>query len=102
MFRLASITLLLFPLLLCAQVRHTVSGTIRDAASGETLIGASVLLFEQPRSAVLSNSFGFYSISSTPGRYKLVISFTGYRSDTVNIDLDRDVLLDIQLSSGGG
>ena len=102
MFRIASITLLLFPLLLRAQTRHTVSGTIRDAASGETLIGASVLLLEQPRSAVLSNSYGFYSVNAVTGHYKLVISFAGYSSDTVNVDLDRDVTLDVQLSAGSG
>lgn len=102
MFRSATITFLLFPLLLRAQVRHTVSGTIRDAASGETLIGASVNLLEQPRSGVLSNTYGFYSINAATGRYKLVISFAGYRGDTLNIDLDRDVTQDVQLSSGGG
>jgi hypothetical protein len=99
MQRILSITLLLFPLLIHAQVRHTVSGTIRDSASGETLIGASLLLLEQPRSAVLSNSFGFFSINAPGGRYTLVVSFAGYRTDTLAIDLARDVALNVQLNS---
>jgi TonB dependent receptor/CarboxypepD_reg-like domain/TonB-dependent Receptor Plug Domain len=99
MQRIISITLLLFPLLGVAQVRHTVSGTIRDWASGETLIGASLQLLEQPRSAVLSNSFGFYSINAPSGHYKLVISFAGYRTDTLPVTLDKDVTLAVQLNS---
>src|ERR1700722_5880331 len=99
MQRIISITLLLFPLFAVAQPRHTVSGTIRDSASGETLIGASLLLLEQPRSAVLSNSFGFYSINAPGGRYKLVVSFAGYRTDTLAIDLARDVALNVQLNN---
>jgi hypothetical protein len=99
MQRIISITLLLFPLLGVAQVRHTVSGTIRDSASGETLIGASLQLLEQPRSAVLSNSFGFYSINAPSGHYKLVISFAGYRTDTLPVTLDKDVTLAVQLNS---
>ena len=102
MQRILSITLLLFPLLIQAQVRHTVSGTVRDSASGETLIGASLLLLEQPRSAILSNSYGFYSINAPSGRYTLVISFTGYRSDTLAIDLARDVALNVHLNSSSG
>jgi len=101
MQRILSTTLLLLPFLLHAQGRPTVSGTIRDAASGETLIGASVLLAEQPRSAVLSNSYGFYSVNAAAGHYTLVVSFTGYKSDTVAVDLGKDITLNIQLSSAG-
>ena len=99
MQRILSTTLLLLPFLLHAQGRPAISGTIRDAASGETLIGASVLLAEQPRSAILSNSYGFYSLNAAAGHYTLIISFTGYKSDTVAVDLSKDVTLNIQLSS---
>jgi hypothetical protein len=102
MQRIISITLLLFPFFGYAQVRHTVSGTVRDSASGETLIGASLQLLEQPRSSVLSNSFGFYSINAPNGRYRLVVSFTGYQNDTLAIVLDRDVTLSVQLNSASG
>src|SRR5580692_2374841 len=102
MQRIITITLLLFPLFAVAQVRHTVSGTVRDSASGETLIGASLLLLEQPRSAILSNSYGFFSINAPSGHYRLVVSFTGYRSDTLAIDLARDVVLNLHLNSSSG
>lgn len=92
---------LLLPFWVRAQVRPTVSGTVRDATSGETLIGASVFLAEQPRSAVLSNSYGFYSINAPSGRYTLVVSFTGYKTDTLPVELSKDITLDIQLNSAG-
>ena len=101
MRKIVSTTLLLLPFLLQAQVRTTVSGTVRDAASGETLIGASLILLEQPRSTALSNSFGFYSLNAPAGHYTLIASFTGYRSDTVSVDLSKDVKLDLQLGSAG-
>jgi hypothetical protein len=99
MQRIITITLLLFPFFAVAQARHTVSGTIRDSASGETLIGASLLLLEQPRSAVLSNSFGFYSINAPSGHYTLIVSFAGYRTDTLPVTLDKDIKLAVQLNS---
>src|ERR1700753_1452944 len=101
MQRILSTILLLIPFLAHAQGRPAVSGTIRDAASGETLIGASVFLAEQPRSAVLSNSYGFYSINAPAGHYTLIVSFTGYKNDTLPIDLTRDITHNIQLSAGG-
>lgn len=97
-----AITLLILPFGLTAQTRHTVSGTIRDSASGETLIGASVLLLEQPQSAVLSNAYGFYSINAVAGEYHLVISFTGYRADTIPVSLQKDIVLPVQMAAAGG
>ncbi|HEX3933983.1 MAG TPA: TonB-dependent receptor, partial [Puia sp.] len=102
MQRILSTALLLLPFLLHAQSRPTVSGTVRDAASGETLIGASVVLAEQPRSAVLSNSYGFYSVNAIAGHYTLIVSFTGYKSDSVAVDLSKDITLNIQLSGAEG
>lgn len=96
-----SMTVLFLPMMLIAQSRHTVSGTVRDSATGETLIGASITLLEKAHSAALSNSYGFYSLNAPSGDYRLVISFTGYRNDTIAVTLDRDRTLSIQLKPGG-
>jgi hypothetical protein len=92
--------LLLFPFVLLAQSRHTISGTVRDRSSGEVLIGASIVLTEQPRSAILSNAYGFYSISAVTGNYTLVVSFAGYASDTLVIPLRRDTVVPVELIVG--
>jgi hypothetical protein len=101
MLRIFLLILLCSPCCLRAQTMFTVSGTIRDTRTGEVLIGASAILLELPRSGMTSNSYGFYSLSARPGNYTLVVSFTGYRADSVKITLDRDLRLPIGLISGG-
>ena len=83
-----------------AQSRYTVSGTVRDKTSGEVLIGASVSLMELSRSGVISNAYGFYAISAPAGAYTLLVSFTGYQTDTVPIRLDGNRLLPVALEAG--
>ena len=80
------------------QVRHTVSGTITDKASGEVLIGATVVLLERPGSGAISNSYGFYSLTAPQGNYTLVISFAGYQPDTIKIKLSRNIEFQAHLS----
>ena len=57
-----------------AQKRCTVSGTIKSATTGETLIGASIRLKDIVQSGTVANAYGFYSLSATPGNYILVVS----------------------------
>jgi hypothetical protein len=89
------------PLLLSAQNRYAINGTIRDRSSGETLIGATITLTELPRSSALSNSYGFYSISAPAGSYTLVVSYSGYQSDTMPVHLTRDLTLSLTLTNQG-
>jgi hypothetical protein len=98
---LLSALLFLSPIFLCAQVKYTVNGTIRDKKTGEVLIGASIRLLEIPRSGIASNSYGFYSVSALPGDYHLVVSFTGYLPDTLSVAFRSNQLLPIALSPEG-
>jgi TonB dependent receptor/CarboxypepD_reg-like domain/TonB-dependent Receptor Plug Domain len=84
------------------QGRFTVNGTVRDKRTGEILIGATVSLLDQPRSGILSNGYGFYSVSAPKGKYTLIVSFSGYQSDTLPIDLDRNMLLPVALVPATG
>ncbi|GGA99447.1 TonB-dependent receptor [Puia dinghuensis] len=93
------LTLSLLVLTGTAQVHFTVDGTIRDKKTGEVLIGATVSLLEIPRSGIMSNAYGFYSISASPGHYTLLVSFSGYQPDTVIINLDKNLLLPIELTT---
>jgi len=96
---LYSILLLLTVATASAQGRYTVNGTVRDKKSGEALIGATVSLQEIPRSGILTNAYGFYSISAPPGHYTLLVSFSGYETDTLPIDLTQNLPLPVELSS---
>ncbi|HEY4108000.1 TonB-dependent receptor [Puia sp.] len=82
-----------------AQTRYTLNGTIRDKGSGEVLIGATISILEITRSGILSNAYGFYSISAPPGHYNLLISFAGYQTDTIDLQLDKDRTLPIELAT---
>ena len=58
--------------------RITLSGYIKDARTGELLIGASVYL-PGSGTGVLTNSYGFYSITAPPAdTLDLEISYVGY------------------------
>lgn len=80
-----------------AQQKHTVSGTIKDQQTGETLIGASISLVGSPESGSVSNHYGFYSVSAPENNYTLVASFSGYKDDSIKISLQHDQMLTIQL-----
>lgn len=82
-----------------AQKRYTISGTITDVSSGETLIGATIRLQELPQSSSLSNSYGFYSVSAPEGRYLLTGSYVGYKTYTDTVSLNSDMVLPIALQS---
>ncbi len=80
--------------------KFTVSGTIRDVTTGEELIGASTIVKELAGVGVVCNEYGFYSLTLKSGNYTLKTSFVGY-NDAVNVlKLDKDIKLDIKLSSG--
>lgn len=87
--------------LLCAtaafsQQKFTLNGYIRDAANGEELIGVNVLVVEMAN-GVVSNSYGFYSITLSPGTYTLRYSFIGYEVVEQKIELTKDVALNVSL-----
>ncbi|HSN62066.1 MAG TPA: TonB-dependent receptor, partial [Ferruginibacter sp.] len=84
---------------LSAQKKYTISGYIKDAATGETLIGASVSIKGKSK-GINSNQYGFYSITLTEDTYTLVSSFVGYQPQVFKIDLKADSLLNISLLSG--
>lgn len=86
------------------QNRYTVNGTIRDKNSGEALIGASVSLLETktPERGILSNSYGFYSVTAPAGHYTLLITFSGYQPDSLAIDLTDNLTLPIELATAAG
>jgi len=80
-----------------AQKKYTISGTVTDAKTGETLLGANIILLENHSIGVLSNSYGFYSITAPENTYTLVASFTGYANDSVKISLTKDRMLPLAL-----
>ncbi|MEQ8219344.1 MAG: TonB-dependent receptor [Arenibacter sp.] len=88
--------LLLFSTNLFSQERFTLSGTITEIASNETLIGVTVAV-PSLSTGVITNEYGFYSITLPKGSYELHISSLGYRDIIQTIDLSLDQKINFQL-----
>lgn len=87
---------ILFSQLLIAQERYTVSGTIRNKATGESIIGATVTAKDQPE-AVLSNEYGFYSLRLPAGDQALQVSYSGMKTAEIPLSLLQNMQQDINL-----
>jgi uncharacterized protein YsxB (DUF464 family) len=82
-----------------AQQRFTISGHIKDAANGEDIIGAGVSLRDQPRVGTSSNIYGFFSLTLPQGKQTIIINSLGYITQTLEVDLTKDITLNINLES---
>lgn len=88
--------LILFSISLFSQERFTLSGTITEIASNETLIGVTVAV-PSLSTGVVTNEYGFYSITLPKGIYELQISSLGYQDIIQTIDLSFDQKINFQL-----
>lgn len=96
-----SILIISFLPLLSKSQNFTVSGTVKEKSSGETLTGASVGVVEKPKVGVTTNEYGFYSLSLPKGKYTLRISFVGRKEELIPIQLDSNIVISINLTDAG-
>jgi len=68
-----------------AQEKFTLNGYIKDSLTGETLIGANLNIRSEGK-GIVSNQYGFYSITLAKGTYTFVCSFIGYQAKEITID----------------
>jgi hypothetical protein len=80
-----------------SQDKITISGYMRDAKNGESLIGATVSVQELKGIGSSTNVYGFYSLSIPKGEYKLNFSYIGYVTKTKEINLQANTKIDIEL-----
>jgi hypothetical protein len=83
-----------------AQEKFTINGYVKDKATGETLIGATVLVKEMPSVGIAANEYGFYSITLPKGNYTLKASFVGYESLFSGLTLSQNTKLNFELTDG--
>ncbi len=80
-----------------------IEGKVTDAATGEALIGANIIL-EGTSMGAATDFYGKYLISSVPaGSYTLKTSYIGYKSKTIKVHLkeDEQLVLNIKLEAVG-
>jgi hypothetical protein len=80
-----------------AQTKHTISGYIRDAQTGEQLIGATIGVEGNVNLSTTSNEYGFFSLTAPLGRYKLLSGAVGYHMDSRTLSLNKNMQLNIPL-----
>ena len=62
-----------------AQHTHTISGVVKEASTGETLIGTNIYI-GNGRIGTTSNEYGFYTLTVPEDTLTIVFSFIGYQS----------------------
>jgi hypothetical protein len=97
MFRLLFI-LFIIPVNAMAQL-HTISGYVKEEATGESLLGANVYIKETLK-GTNTNQYGFYSLSVPDSAFTLVVSYLGFASQEIPIILTKDIKLNINLKDG--
>lgn len=78
------------------QSNYTISGYVKEAATGESMPGTSVFVKENLKGTT-TNPYGFYSITLPEGKYTLIISYIGFESQEIPVDLSKDIRMNISL-----
>ena len=96
--RLTLLICLLIPLSGTTQKadKHTLSGYIKDASTGEDLIGAN-LYVKELEIGNTSNVYGFYSLTLPEGAHNIAFSYLGYEDQVIPITLTQNQTMTIEL-----
>lgn len=78
---------------------HTISGVVKDASSGETLIGANVYVGDGS-TGTITNEYGFYSLTLPQDTVLITFSYIGFEPTIFKFYLDKDTTLGVELSDG--
>lgn len=76
--------------------QQVLSGTVRDAASGETL-SAAVVSAGTKQYVTSTNAYGFYSLTLPPGKHRVTFSYVGYQTYSEEVDLNGSKRLHVDL-----
>lgn len=89
------LALLSFSLWGSAQTK-TLSGYVRDAATGEDLIGVNIWSPEL-KVGTSTNAYGFYSFTLPQGEQIIQLTYLGYQNQNFELDLTKNVRLNFDL-----
>lgn len=95
---LSTLLFLLFFSSMYSQEKFTISGTITDSKSNETLIGVNVY-FPELKTGTTTNEYGFYSITIPRGTYDVQVSYVSFKTVEENISLEKNAKRNFSLFS---
>ncbi|MGB1451521.1 MAG: TonB-dependent receptor, partial [Marinirhabdus sp.] len=94
----AFLTFIFISCIVSAQQKVTLSGTVTEAETGETLIGVNVLLPEL-QTGTMTNAYGFYSITVPKGTYQVSYSSLGFVTKNLTLALAQNTAQDVGLAT---
>jgi TonB dependent receptor/CarboxypepD_reg-like domain/TonB-dependent Receptor Plug Domain len=97
---LTTLLLILISLHVAISQNATISGYVKDALSGETLIGVNVYNKANSQQGTSTNTYGFYSLTLPKGKFTLKISYVGYADKEIELDLSEDKSLNVTITEG--
>jgi len=80
-----------------SQDKVTISGTIKDKKSTETLTGVNIFV-EELKIGTSTNEYGFYSITLPPGQYRLKFSYVGFDTYEQILTIKENYKFDYELT----
>ncbi len=98
LIRQLALLMVLLPAALFAQSKYSLSGYMRDADTGEELIGATVYI-DEIKSGTVTNTYGYYTISLKEGSYNVTYNYLGYEAQLETISLSADMTKNVELKS---
>src|ERR1700704_351503 len=90
--RILLIILFLLPHIRLSAQKITISGYVRDADTGENLIGAT-LQESKNRYGTTTNFYGLYSLTVSSDSVLLTFSYVGYHNQTIHFALRQDTVI---------
>ncbi len=79
------------------KTKYTISGTIKDSETGESLIGATVFV-DSLLLGTVTNSYGFFSLTLPSGEYNIRLSYIGYDIQNITVNLDKNLIINRTLT----
>lgn len=75
---------------------YSIYGIIKESVSKEPLLGATILN-RQNKKGTISNNHGYFTFLLPEGKQTIQISYIGYRTSNLEIDITKNTRLDIEL-----
>ncbi|MDD3321528.1 MAG: TonB-dependent receptor [Paludibacter sp.] len=79
--------------------KHSISGTITDASTGESMIGASISVKELPGTGVTTNGYGYYSLTLPDAKYTFEVTYLGYKTIVLPLNLKENKSINFKLEA---
>lgn len=83
------------------EEKYTLSGTLKDASSGEDLIGARITVKELEGVGAITNAYGFYSLTLPKGNYTIQYKSLSFEQGEFTVELTENIVKNIELEPAG-